>query len=276
MGPVSRWSILKIAGWLALGACLALAAVGLLAYGRQMLPNFLSEVTAVCLEVGVAALVIDRLTNAHERRQWTHAYESVIEVSAQCTVDSMRLLYVRASPAAYSANSDRHSEFVALANLHLLDLRSMIERFANALDPETHEQYRRAERRLRWLVATLAPEVADPTPSVHLFDLMLETAEVVSSQIDARSRIYGPVRSMVDALIELGSLASPALDIGSRLDLAMTARLRAQTQYISDQPGSPTTGILSDIDNEFALPYFFIDLALLRTKFWRTPTVAAS
>jgi hypothetical protein len=144
-----------LAGAVAFLLALAWSAIGLLLYGQDMTPNLLAELAGVSVEVAVAALIVDRLMSRHQRQQWDFAYRALAKQASEAFVDVMRLVDVRGSAAALPANLPRYGYFVQLGEQHLGDLRSHIESSATALDPHTHEQYRRVERRLSWCLGQL-------------------------------------------------------------------------------------------------------------------------
>jgi hypothetical protein len=70
-------------------------------------------------------------------------------------VDLMRLLSVVASSAVRSANADRYSEFLEMADQRLLDLRSTYILFATYLTAKLSEQIHSVDSQLSWTLLRL-------------------------------------------------------------------------------------------------------------------------
>jgi len=163
-----------------------------------MTPNLLAELAGVSFEVAVVALIVERVMSRRQRREWDFAYRALAERSSEAFVDVMRLIFSRSSEAAPDANMSRYSSFVHLAEQHLGDLRSHIEGSAAALDSNTHQQYRRVERRLAWCLGTL---LVPPTRAGDGADLFLHRSCHPLDQVDldppqpARRHRYSGSRS---------------------------------------------------------------------------------
>src|SRR6266566_2996579 len=116
----------------------------------------------------------------------------------------MRLLYVRSGPATYGANSNRYAEFVELASLHLSSLRSTIEGFATALEPEVHPDCRLLEQRLSWLANRFHRQPTRSDVDRDSFQLMRSTADVLAQFLakEDKKRYESVVRSVRQAIGE--------------------------------------------------------------------------
>ena len=95
-----------------------------------------ATVAGVFAEAVLVVLVLDQIAHSHARHEWSFVRRVVGERMAASMVDIMRLLFVRWSPLAHSANHERHNEFVEIAELHLEDFRSNLQSLVLA---QSHE-----------------------------------------------------------------------------------------------------------------------------------------
>ncbi len=245
--------LLLIAGSVALALALVWSAIGLVLYGQDMTPNLLAELAGVSVEVAVAALIVDRLMSRHQRQQWDFAYRALAKQASEAFVDVMRLVDVRGSVAALQANLSRYEFFVQLGEQHLGDLRSHIESSATALDPHTHEQYRRVERRLSWCLGQLRTTPAYAESHQDLFVLLRETAtllfQLLSKDGDGHRAELAAAQSSV-------AQARPTSDEHRDRDDGLDGRLRAQTLLLTEIRGErrPISSISQDVDSDFFDP----------------------
>ncbi|GLY86138.1 hypothetical protein Airi02_040670 [Actinoallomurus iriomotensis] len=251
-----------IAGAVALLSALGWSTVGLLFYGGEMTPNLVAELAGVSLEVGIAALIVERLMTRHQRWQWDFAYRAFAKRASEVFVDVMRLLFVRSSDGPLQVNHPRYAYFVRLAHQHLAELRSHIEGSATALDSDTHEKYRRVERRLSWCIAQMQDVPTSPDYQRNLYTLLSETATVIFDlllQADGKNQAFLVIaRSCVSKASSMRR--EDAKQVGIFLD-----RSDAQTLMLKElvPERRPISSIVQDVDCDYSIPYFMIDYLLL-------------
>jgi hypothetical protein len=258
-----RTNLLLIAGGLAVLLTVIWSAIGIVLYGADaMMPNLLAGLAGASLEVAVAALVVDRLTARHQRREWDFAYRELARRGSEAFVDVMRLTFISSSPEALAANIDLYGYFVQLAYRHLGDLRSDIESSASVLNVNTHEQYRRVERRISWCLDQLQDSPTEATISDDLLSILNETAnflfDLLSGDGDGHQIELADAKSSVTQARETSRKSIPE-------HRAIEYRLLAQSILLENQKYAPRliSSISEDIDGDFSIPYFMIDYLLL-------------
>lgn len=255
--------LLRLAGGIAILLAVAWSALGITLYGSNaMMPNLLAGLAGASLEVAVAALVVDRLMSRYQRREWDFAYRALAKRGSEAFVDIMRLMFASSSAAALEANIARYQYFVQLAKQHLDDLRSYIESSAAALDPHTHDQYRRVERRLSWCLGQLWEAPTRAGDNKDLLVLLSETApllfELLSNDGDRHQMELAAAESSVAQAMSANRRS------GSQKDW-LEGRLRAQSLLLEQLRGTSRqiVSISQDVDSDFSIPYFMIDYLLL-------------
>ena len=193
---------------------------------------------------------------------------SVADTSAAIFVDVMRLACVAASAAARSVNEARYGEFVDIADSHLSELRSSIPRLAPETDIDLIQQSSAVERSLGYVLVRLRRSPALDRPWTDFTLVLHEAAERVSSfAATAEPAYYVEREAEVASIIatELDALAPD--DLARSPDLFVDARFAIQARVLhamQERGGFALATVRDDVDRRLALPYFFIDLALLR------------
>ncbi|MFF0000734.1 hypothetical protein [Streptomyces avermitilis] len=232
-----------------------------------MTGNIVSEAVGILIDIAIVSLVVERIASMQRRREWDFAYAALMESTASTFVDVMRLLYVRTSPRAFSANIDRYGEFVKIATLHASTLRSNIEGFATALTPEAHSLCRRTEQRLLWMIDRLSERPPEPVMEERHFSFMNGVAAefLAFSQKEGGQR-YQSERQVIDAALQsIGEFRRGGGELRSFSDL-MEYRLSVQSELLrSVQPDSTLAvrTIRDDFDNRYSFGYFLLDSELL-------------
>jgi hypothetical protein len=257
--------IVPITGIAALVSGITIAIIGLKVYGVSVGTNLLAGASDLLISIAVATFIIQNVDRINTRRQWLTAYHALHGLLAATFVDVMRLLSVHSSIEAYQVNVNRYREFVDIATLHVEDLRSTAQGFASVLDPAVHTLCRTIERRLSWMVHTLAVERGGPGLRPHELIFMATTGKYLAEFIarEDNHRYSTAVHSAETALHECGF--TPSRLANSEPDKMMTYRMMAQSRMIENNrnllPHVP--GIYYDVDNELAMYYFALDRILL-------------
>ncbi|SFR27543.1 hypothetical protein SAMN04488564_11197 [Lentzea waywayandensis] len=268
MNQKTTKNILVLAGGTALVSAVVWSTVGLVLHGNDMTPNLLAELAGVSLEISVVALIVERVMNKQKRREWDFAYRALAERSCEAFVDVMRLIFSRSSEAILNVNLSRYPSFVHLAEQHRGDLRSHIEGSASALDPSTHKQYRRVERRLAWCLGRLQVPTVNVSGDATLLPLLRDTAELLFELLSKDGDDHHPELTVArSSLIEVQGGRSEDLVTSEHF---LENRYGAQSALLRrhDSERKPLASIGQDVDNEYSIPYFMIDYLLL-VEVWK-------
>ena len=256
---------LPAAGGMALALGLILAIVGIVLYGTSMTTNLLAGTSDLLIGIAAAILVIDRITRANLKHQWSAAYQALHGLFAATFVDVMRLLYVQSSAEAYAANASRYQDAIDLAGLHVSSLRSTLEGFSSTIEPGTYAMCRKVEQRLSWMITRLSKLSAIGVMDRAQLQLMDSTGAILEDFImEEKDRRYvAAVRVAELALVTAG--VNKDLKPGFASQEIWRCRFECQ-EYILRQSNFALLSqgtIMGDIDNELALYYFALDQKLL-------------
>lgn len=257
--------LVVVAGAAALVLGLVIAAVGLALYGASVGTNLLAGACDLLLGIAVATFVVDRINRASGRRQWEAAYHALHGLLAASFVDVMRLLNVHSSAETYRVNIGRYAEFVAMAGMHVDDLRGTMQGFSAVIEPSSYALCRTVERRLAWLVRVLSVPKGGPTDCLEELGLMAATGEVLARFMAGEDgKRFSAARDAAEgALRECGFAADDRAC--ARPQEILRYRMPAQSQMIKDNHSlaAMPRGIYYDADNELAVYYFALDCQLL-------------
>jgi hypothetical protein len=216
---------------------------------------------------------IGRYLIADPRRHGAHnaahfARLTLADISAAVFVDIMRLACVTESGAFRTAKQQRYGEFVDIAVEHLSDFKAQVDRLSNDSDLDTISKSSDVERSVSWAIGQLRRSLTLDRSWPGIVAKLLDSAERINVLANTVSRAYyeertQEVAAMVDQTIQRGSAA----DLAHSADEFVRIRFAAQSAVISQmkQSGKFTLAtVRDDIDRRLAIPYFVIDLHLLR------------
>lgn len=183
-------------------------------------------------------------------------------------VDVMRLACVAGSDLARASNRPRYGEFVDVADMHLGEFRTQVTRLSAGADLDMLMKCGGVERSLAWCIERLRRGPSLDRGWGELITPLKNTAERVNALADTASRDYyaarvGEVASVVKAAV--GQV--PAEDLARHPDTFVQRRLSAQSAVLErmrSSGGFAAATIRDDVDRRLAIPYFTIDLELLR------------
>jgi len=260
-----RAHLVIVTGAAALLLGLVIAAVGLALYGASVGTNLLAGACDLLLGIAVATFVIDRINRVSGRRQWEAAYRALHGLLAASFVDVMRLLDIHSSTEAYKVNIGRYAEFVAMARMHIDDLRGTMQGFSAVIEPSSYALCRTVERRLAWLLRVLSVPKSGPADCVEELRLMAATGELLAQFMagDDGKRFSAANDAAGNALHECGFAAHDRAS--ARPQEILRYRMSAQSQMIKDNQSltAMPRGIYYDADNELAVYYFALDHRIL-------------
>jgi hypothetical protein len=193
---------------------------------------------------------------------------TLADIATMAFVDVMRLVCVAGSELARAANKPRYGEFVDVAELHLSDFRTQVTRLAADSDLDIIAKCSDVERGLAWAIVLLRREPKLDRNWRHLVGDLRRLAERVDTLAESASRDYysrrvGEVASIAQSAAQQEFTATLA---GSP-DVFVKRRFQAQSVVVEQMQKTgqfAIVGIHDDIDLRLAIPYFTIDLALLR------------
>jgi hypothetical protein len=226
--------IVLVTGIIALFLGIPIAVIGVVAYGVSVGTNLLAGASDLLISIAVAKFIIDRINRVNTRRQWLAAYRALHGLLAAAFVDVMRLLKVYSDEKTYEANVARYEEFIAIATMHVNDLRDTVQGFAAVMDPPEYTLCRTVERRLSWMIRTLSVKRGGSGVYAHELELMAITGKLLAEFIASEDggRYSGAVHSAETALLECGFI--PGRRMRSVPEEVMRYRLPAQSRMISN------------------------------------------
>ena len=258
-------NVLLVAGGLSIVFSLISALVGLNYVDNDgMVGNLLAEMSGVFLEVAIVLLIIDWLIKRNRRKEWDFAYITISKRCAMVFVDIMRLLYVLHADKVSSTNIQRFESFLDVAFQHLYDLRSHIEGFAVAFEPQTHQKCRQIEQRLSWMLGRIK-RGDEKYSGLRDFPTMKKLAYSVDSflQTSSDSAYSDTIQVGQNVVIKYTKNLAKGVD-HQNIDTIMSVRLQAQNDLIKSMNcDDRKDSIIDDYDMVLALPYFVIDFLIL-------------
>lgn len=192
----------------------------------------------------------------------------VILCQTTCTVfvDIMRILYVTSYKAAHEVNGARFSEFILVARQHLTELNNHVSRVVSLFDANIHSSVTEIEQRFAWMLTRFQVKSSGIDANTELFRVARElaiTIEHLSLQIAAE---YFSKQQVIFQKLKTKQLDN-AIKYASafRGEERLYLRLRLQTLLLQGQSNkSVIYTIVDDIDQNFAVQYYLIDLFLLQ------------
>ena len=257
--------ITMVAGVVALLLAVAVTTVGLFRFGRDLEVNLWAGVVGLFLDLAVAALVINVLARIETNRRWQASYHALSGRFAACYVAAMRLFYVHMAPSVHKANESQIPEFIKIFKLHLEDLRSNLEAFATLLDPDTYAECRAIEQRFWRLLIQI--ELGVPIAHDRDVNIMRAVGRHISDFIRRHDfRKYDEtLRAVSQEMTNIPLGRADHLCSAVVAETAWEYRQTTQTRVNGRLPElSGVVSIVQDYRGRHYLPYFLIDIAILK------------
>ena len=185
-------------------------------------------------------------------------------------VDVMRLLYTDGGTLARTANANRRSMFVDVANQHFDDLRSHKAALAAALDAAVEVILTKVENRLSWLLTQLRQGNEPPQSYQRLFNVAEGLSENVHEILSVcLGDTYMNHFDHVERTLSHNQRAYSDSSGGDVTDSIFTIRLITQSQLLDEmrQSGGPDLRtIADDMDYDVAITYFLVDYHALHRE----------
>jgi hypothetical protein len=193
---------------------------------------------------------------------------TLADISAMAFVDVMRLACVAGSELARAVNQSRYTEFVDVADLHLSEFRTQVTRLSDDSDLDVITKCAEVERGLAWAILRLRREPKLDRSWREFIGSMRGLAERINALAEVVSGDYYAKR-----IKEVASVSEKVMQrlTGAPLtdnpDEFVRLRFSAQSDVIDQMQkigGFAIATIRDDIDRRLAIPYFRLDLMLLR------------
>ena len=220
----------------------------------------------VASSLGRYLLVDPRRHGASSAAQYARL--TLADIATMAFVDVMRLACVAGSDLARAANQPRYPEFVDIADLHLSDFRTQVTRLAGDSDIDTITKCSDVERGLAWAIVRLRRGPSLDRSWREFVGELCNLAERVNALAESASRDYysgrvGEVAPVAQAAVQQVSTAT----LARSPDAFVQQRFSAQSAVLEKMQkagGFALATVRDDIDRRLAIPYFVLDLALLR------------
>ena len=224
------------------------------------------------LAARVAASVGRYLLSDPRRHDAPHAAEYALagltDLSAAVFVDLMRLLNVAGGDAVRAANQARYAEFVDMAEQHFADFRIQVTRLPSEGEADIVRQCMGVEKSFGWALTRLrrAPDLDRPWHEFATF--MAGVGESVHALAQtAMPAYYTARRDEVIGIIEQAVDGCPDAMWHTSADRYVTLRHGVQNAILAKLKESTAIAIATvrdDVERVLAIPYFTLDLLLLR------------
>lgn len=250
--------------------------------GRSLLRGFKERVEKLVVRdsftttevlAGRVATSVGRYLLADPRRHGApnaakYARLVLADVAAMAFVDVMRLACVAGSDLARAANQSRYGEFVDAADLHLSDFRTQVTRLSVDPDLDTVTKCADVERSLAYAVLRLRRGPSLDRSWREFIGILGDAAERVNALAETVSRDYYAERvGEVITVVRDGIRRAPAEALIQSPDTFVQSRFSTQSAMVEQMRktgGFAAATIRDDIDRRLAIPYFTLDLELLR------------
>jgi hypothetical protein len=213
-------------------------------------------------------VILDLLAKDRGNNHLAALTESLVDLATMVFVDLMRLACVSASEAARIANDSRYPEFVDVADLHLAEFSMHVTRINAQIGSDTVQKCLLVERHAAYVLVRLrrTPNLDRPwreiasvleglAEEIHRFAEHLRL-DYYAKQVEEVSAIAGPA---IRKTANIPSLKVPNEFVRVRF-LIQSIVLR----HMNESKRLTISTIRDDIDRRLAVPYFAIDVILLR------------
>jgi hypothetical protein len=220
----------------------------------------------VATSVGRYLLADPRRHGAPNAARYAHLV--LADLAAMAFVDVMRLACVAGSDRARAVNQPRYKEFVDMADIHLSEYRTQVTRLSADSDLDTLSKCGDVERSLAWQILRLRRDPSLDRGWHEFVGTLRDTAERVNTLAETISHDYyaarvGEVVSVVKAAVR----QVPPKELAHSPDRFVMSRFSTQSAVINQMKksgGFAAATIRDDVDRRLAIPYFALDLELLR------------
>jgi hypothetical protein len=222
--------------------------------------------TRVASSLGRYLLSDPRRHNA--RNILEYALTNLADISAAVFVDLMRVVNVAGSDRARTANRARYTEFVDMADQHFADFRVQVTRVTDGANADIIKQCMELERSFGWTLTRLRREPSLDRPWRQFAALMAAAAEKVHLLASTASPEYYSQRQAEILTVIERPLKDWCLPASEQLADPYIERRHFAQNLVLDKMREPSAitivSVRDDMDRVLAIPYFTVDLVLLR------------
>ena len=191
---------------------------------------------------------------------------TLVDVVTMLYVDLMRLFCVAGSDLARQVNAPRYSEFVDVADLHIAELRIYTSRLGPSATSAVIRLCSEVERRLGWLLTRLRREPYLDRGWPEFLSVLRESSQSVATLASLAGGNEYEARSVQALEAAAPTLTLPGTTL-SEPDEFVRRRFAAQSHVVAslqETEGVAIATVRDDIDRRLAVPYFALDLELIR------------
>jgi hypothetical protein len=191
---------------------------------------------------------------------------TLVDVVTMLHVDLMRLFCVAGSDLARRVNASRYAEFVDVADLHIAELRLYTSRLGPSAPAALIGLCSDVERRLGWLLTRLRREPHLDRGWPEFMSVLRESSQSVATLASLAGGNQYEAKSLQALEAAAQTLTLPGTTL-SAPDEFVRRRFAAQSHVVAGlqaTEGLAIATVRDDIDRRLAVPYFALDLALIR------------
>jgi len=193
---------------------------------------------------------------------------SMADIATAVFVDVMRLFNVAGGERVREANRSRYEEFVDMADQHLSEFRTHVTRLAGESDSHLVRSCSEVENGLAWVITRLRRGPALDRPWRDFVVIMARLGEKTNALAEVATPDYyasrrGEVLKVVERVLQQSQISISE----QSSDEYVHVRHFAQQLVLDNMRETAAIAIATvrdDMDRVLAIPYFTIDLILLR------------
>ena len=197
-----------------------------------------------------------------------YARSILADIATAAFVDVMRMFNVAGGERVREANRPRYVEFVDMADQHLSELRVQVTRLASESDSQLVKGCSEVENGLAFALTRLRRGPALDRPWRDFVPTMAKLAERTNALAELATPDYYSSRRQEVLTIVQSALEKSQISLSqSSSDEYVQIRHFAQQLFLDRMRQSAAIAIATvrdDMDRVLAIPYFTIDLTLLR------------
>ena len=196
---------------------------------------------------------------------------SLMDAVAMVFVDLMRLACVAGIDSARAVNQARYNEFVDIADLHFSDFRLQVARLLNGENHDNSKKCDDLDRALSWAIVRLRRGPAIDRNWLEFIKILYDISEkvnVLCNFVDQNYYLASIDQVSSEVQMRMRKISSETLR--NFPEVFYRHRLSTQQDVIDKMKINKEFTIATirdDISRKLAIPYYYIDLILLRAIF---------
>lgn len=198
-----------------------------------------------------------------------YARATLADIATATFVDVMRLFNVASGDRVREANRARYGEFVDMADQHLSEFRVQVTRLAAEPDAQLLKSSSEVENGLAWALTRLRRRPELDRPRRDFVQVIADVAEKTNALAELATPDYYASRRQEVLTMVGGTLQKGQISLSNRSsDEYVQVRHFTQQLVLDKMRQTAAIAIATvrdDMDRVLAIPYFTIDLILLRS-----------